>query len=100
MSDQLFTWKGAVAASAVISKTPAKVKRLIVNSGAATATIQLFDDTTTTGPANPITGVITVPAGGVTNPYSIELDIMTTKGLVVMIAVAAANLTVIGNFSN
>lgn len=100
MTVQVFSYKGNVSASAVISAHPSKVKRIIFNSGAATATVQLFDDTTISSPQNPITGVITIPTGGVTNPFALDLDIETTKGLVVVIAVAAANVTLIGNFSN
>lgn len=98
MSDQLFGFKGNVSATAVISSKPSKVKGILLASVAATATIQLFDDTTTSSPQNPITGVMT--PGAVTVPTFVPLEIVTTKGLVVVIGVAAANVTLVGNFSN
>lgn len=98
MGDQLFSYKGNVSASAVLSAHPAKLHAIVLNSVASTATIQLFDDTTTTSPANPITGVWT--PGAVVVPDTILLDIATTKGLVVIIGVAAANVTAVGNFSS
>lgn len=103
MTVQLFTGAGAganISASKVVSKQPCKVKRIIITSGAATATIDLFDDTTTTSPQNRLLGTITIPTGGITNPVVIDLDMETNKGLTVLIAVAAANVTFVGNFSN
>lgn len=65
-----------------------------INSAAATATIQIFDDNTTSSPANPVTGVITAPAGGYTTPVTMIFDTQMTTGITVAIAVAAADVTV------
>lgn len=97
MTTSLYQNAAPITASAVVSKRPTPLHGILLNSVAATATIQLFDDTTTTSPANPITGVIT--PGAVTVPTFVPIDIETSKGLVIMIAVAAANVTPVGRFS-
>lgn len=98
MAPRLYSFK-AISASAVISKQPCVLHEIVFNSGAATATVALYDDTTTSSPANQIGGTWTVPTGGVTNPFAIPLDIVTTKGLTIVIATAAANVTAVGSFS-
>jgi len=87
-----------ITADAVVSAKPGTLHGVLLNSVAGTATIQLFDDTTTTNPANPITGVWT--PGAMTVPTFVALGIQLNKGLVVKIGVAAANLTAIGRFTS
>ena len=98
MASQLYQADEPISASEVAAKGPTVLHGVLLNSVAATATIQLFDDTTTTNPANPIGGLWT--PGAVTVPTFIPLDIETSKGLTVIIAVAAANLTLIGRFAS
>ena len=97
MGNQLFQAAAPVTASKVISAHPCQLHGILLNAVAATATIQLFDDITTTNPANAITGVIT--PGALVVPTLVPLDIETSKGLVIVIATAAANVTPIGRFS-
>ena len=100
MSQQLYQAGGAAggtSASAVISKHPSQLHGILLNSVAATAVITLFDDITTTTPANQIGGAWT--PGAVVVPTFVPLDIETSKGLVIVIATAAANVTPIGRFS-
>lgn len=89
---------GPITADKVISAHPGTLHGFLLSSVAATATIQFFDDTTTTNPANPITGVIT--PGALTVPTFIPFAVQLNNGLVVKIGVAAANLTATGRFSS
>ena len=88
---------GGVSVSAVISKRPSSVHGIVLNSVAATATIALYDDVTTTTPQNQIGGTWT--PGAVVVPTFVPLDIETSHGFVIVIAVAAANVTPVGRFS-
>ncbi len=97
MGNQLFQNAAPITASAVVSKHPTPLHGILLNAVAATTTIQLFDDTTTTSPANPITGVIT--PGAIVVPTFVPIDVETSKGLVIVIAVSTANVTPIGRFS-
>jgi hypothetical protein len=85
-----------VSATEVISAHPGILHGILLNSVAATATINLYDDITTSSPANPINGTWT--PGAVVVPTFIPLDIALNHGLVVVIATAAANVTCIGRF--
>jgi hypothetical protein len=98
MGNQLYQSDEPISSSEVASKGPSQLHGVLLNSVAATATIQLFDDTTTTSPQNAITGVWT--PGAVTVPTFIPLDVETSKGITVIIGVAAANVTLIGRFVN
>lgn len=86
-----------MSASAVISKQPCEVHSIVLNSVAATATISLYDDVTTTSPTRQIGGTWT--PGAIVVPTTVLLDIETNRGLTIVIAVAAANVTPIGRFS-
>jgi hypothetical protein len=97
VTTSLYQNAAPVTASKVVSSHPTPLHGILLNSVAATATIQLFDDITTTSPQNPITGVIT--PGAIVVPTFVPIDVETSKGLVIMIAVAAANVTPIGRFS-
>lgn len=88
---------GGVSSSAVISKQPCRLHGIVLNSVASTATIALYDDTTTTTPSHQIGGTWT--PGAVVVPTFVPLDIVTNKGLTIVIATAAANVTPIGSFS-
>ncbi len=87
-----------ITASTVISKQPGSILRgILINSVAATATIQLYDGGSVATPLNPITGLWT--PGALVVPTFIPFGITLNNGLVIIIAVAAANLTAIGRFS-
>lgn len=87
-----------ITASAVISKQPGSILHgIMINSCAATATIQLFDGGTVAAPLNAIGGLWT--PGALTVPTFIPFEIALNNGLVIIIAVAAVNLTAIGRFS-
>jgi hypothetical protein len=98
VTTQLYQADEPITASEVVSKGPSQLHGILLNSVAATATIQLFDDTTTTSPQNAIGGLWT--PGAITVPTFVPLDINTSKGLTVIIAVAAANITCIGRFAS
>lgn len=85
---------GVFSATAVVAQRPTTVHGILLNSVAATATIQLFDDTQSGAPGQAITGLWT--PGAITVPTFIPIQVVTNRGLVIVIAVAAANLTVIG----
>lgn len=90
-----FEYKNVTADTVISVNAAALFRGVILNSVAATATIQFFDDTTVTSPANAITGVWT-PGAIVIPTFIGPLDITCfKKGLTVKIAVAAANITVI-----
>jgi hypothetical protein len=90
----------AITASAVISKQPGSVLRgVMINSCAATATIQLWDGGTVAAPINAIGGLWTPGAIVVPTFIPFGSGIILNVGLVVIIAVSAANLTLIGRFS-
>jgi hypothetical protein len=97
VTTSLYQSAAPVTADKVVSAHPCALHGILLNAVAGTATIQLFDDITTTSPTNPITGVIT--PGAIVVPTFVPLDIETSKGLVIKIAVAAANVTPIGRFS-
>ena len=97
MGNQLFQADEPITASQVVSARPSQLHGVLLNSVAATTTIQLFDDITTTTPANPIGGLWT--PGAITVPTFVPLDIETNNGLTVIIAVSTANITCIGRFS-
>ena len=81
------------SASANCSPNPCGMLGFFINSVAATATIQFYDDAGT-GTTTPITGVMTA-AAGILVPGWYPLPVATTKGLYVVIAVAAMNVTVV-----
>lgn len=85
-----------VSASTVISVNPGAILHgFLLCAVASTATIQFFDDTTTSTPANALTGVMT-PGAVVIPTFVGPLDIVCPKkGLTIVIATAAANVTVI-----
>jgi hypothetical protein len=90
---------GPITASAVVSKQSGSVLAgILVNSFAATATIQLYDGGTVATPLNPIGGPWTLSASNIA-PFFVPLNITLQNGLVIIIAVAAVNLTAIGRFS-
>ena len=104
--DGIFQYKH-ITASAVVAGSntagqntggpQAVLHAVTINSAAATATIQVYDYNTTTSPpaSNAITGPITAPTGGITNPITLLFDCMVYTGIVVIIGVAAADVTVV-----
>jgi len=87
-----------VSASAVITPNMGAILHgVILNSVAATATIQFYDFNSTTNPVNAITGLWT--PGAIVIPTAVSmLDLMgraSPGGIVVIIATAAANITVV-----
>lgn len=96
MAERSFVYSNKTA-DAVISKNKSAILHgVLLNSVAATATIQLFDDTTTTNPSNPIGGPWT-PGAIVVPTFVGPLDIEVNNGIVLKIGVAAANVTVISD---
>jgi hypothetical protein len=85
-----------VTASIVVANRPGVLHGILLSSVAATATIQLYDSAVLADLTSPITGLIT--PGAVTVPNFISIPIVTNRGLVIIIAVAAVNLTVIGRY--
>jgi hypothetical protein len=83
-----------ITTSTVVLNRPGVVHGILINSCAATTTIDLFDDITTTSPANRICGTWT--PGAIVIPTFVTLGLATNNGFVILIAVAACNLTVIG----
>jgi hypothetical protein len=81
-----------LSATANASPNPVTIQGFFINSAAATATIQFYDDSGT-GTSTPIGGAITIPAGGL-GPAWYPMPVSTTKGLYVVIGVAAANITI------
>jgi hypothetical protein len=98
MTTQLYQADEPITASEVVSKSPCQLHGILLNSVAASTTIQLFDDTTTSSPQNAIGGVWT--PGAIVVPTFVPLDIETSKGLTIIIAVSTANITAIGRFAN
>ena|ERR1700675_2229557 len=82
-----------LSASANVSPNPCGMLGFFINSVAATATIQFYDDPST-GTSTAITGLMTA-ASGILVPGWYPLPVSTTKGLYVVIAVAAMNVTVV-----
>ena len=98
MTTQLYQADEPITSSEVVSKGPSQLHGVLLNSVAATTTIQLFDDTTTSSPQNAIGGAWT--PGAITVPTFVPLDIETSKGLTVIIGVSTANITCIGRFAS
>jgi hypothetical protein len=95
VSQSFFKASTPISASAVVSARSGGILHgILLNSVAATATIQLYDGGTVAVPLNAITGLWT--PGAITVPTFIPLDLELNNGLVIVIAVAAANLTPIG----
>lgn len=104
MAAKVAFWPKHITASTVVAGSNAAgqnaagpqviLHTVTINSAAATATIQVFDDNKIASPANPITGVITAPAGGYTTPVTLIFDAQFQNGITVIIGVAAADLTV------
>ena len=95
MAERSFTYVNLTSSAVISANSGALLHGFLLNAIAATATIQFFDDSTTTNPANPITGVIT-PGAIVVPTFVGPLNIRAfKKGLTVVIATAAANITVI-----
>lgn len=95
MAERSFVYVNLTASAVISAIQGALLHGFLLNSVAGTATIQFFDDTTITTPANAITGVIT-PGAIVIPTFVGPLDIRAfKKGLTVVIATAAANITVI-----
>lgn len=83
-----------LSATANVAPVPVSIQGFFVNSFTTTATIQFYDDAGT-GTSTPITGVITLTTGaGNTPPGWYPLPVSTSKGLYVVISVAAANITI------
>lgn len=97
MAERTWQYK-RITASAVISSAVGTILHGVLLSGiAATATIQFFDYNSITTPTTPITGIWT--PGAIVIPQFIPLDILCANGnpagLVCIIAVAAADITVV-----
>lgn len=86
---------GSASAGQNAAGPQAILHTVTINSAAATAVIQVFDDVTTSGPARPITGPITAPAGGFASPVTLIFDCEVSTGITVTIATAAADVTVV-----
>lgn len=82
-----------ISASANVSPNPCGMLGFFINSVAATATLQFYDDAAT-GTSTPITGAMTA-AAGILTPGWYALPVATTKGLYAVIGVAAMNVTVV-----
>jgi hypothetical protein len=95
VAERSFVYVNLTASAVISANQNALLHGFLLNAVAATATIQFFDDITTTNPANPITGVIT-PGAIVVPTFVGPFDLRAyKKGLTVVIATAAANITVI-----
>lgn len=90
-----YFYKNLTATGVVSLNMGAILHGVLLNSVAATATIQFYDANITTDTTTPIGGLWT--PGAIVIPQMVgPLDIRTIKaGIMVVIGVAAANITVI-----
>lgn len=97
MATKAFFFAKHTTASVVVNaNAQAILARVIINNAAATAVISVYDDTSSGSPqVGNLLGQVTAPAGGIGSPVYLEYGIQVKNGIVVTIATAAADVTVI-----
>lgn len=89
-----FTYKHLTATGVVTAQPQAVLHTFTINTAAATAVVTLYDDNQTASPvAGNVIGIFTVPAGGSFCLYQ-QLDIVVARGIAVIVATAAADITI------